>query len=126
MAAINLMNAGISVGVGVVDEVLERMDAAAGRTAVLQKWSDYARLLGVLGGYSMVVFGRGQLSSMGETIATSMTPLLVKTLAKAAIKPPIRTATASFQARRIQEAARVEEAAKADWQPSGGRGYRSM
>ena len=85
--AIDLMKSGISVGVGLVDTVLERMDAtaksptgaAAPRTGTFKKWSDLSRLALAVAGYGIQAMYPRQ-ARIGEALALSATPLLVKTL----------------------------------------------
>jgi hypothetical protein len=88
---------GISAGVGVIDEVIERQDRKyltdAKRTAIekenhakpFRSYGDIARLALALGGLAVQQFGPNKYDYMGEAIALSATPLLVKSIAKAAM-----------------------------------------
>ena len=84
--AINLTKTGISVIVGAVDIGLERSDETAGRTEPFKKWADYGRVIGALAGYGLQVFMPRQ-AAIGEALALSATPLLVKSIYKAVVKP---------------------------------------
>lgn len=75
-----------SVGVGVLDEVLEWWDEKAGRTESFKTYKDIGRLVVAGIGYGLQVFMPKQ-ARLGETLALSATPLLVKSIAK-----PIRSA----------------------------------
>ena len=86
MAAINLTGSVITpVAVGVVDEVLERMDDSAKRVDYA-RWSSIARLLAVVGGHTAALMGRGLIAEVGASLATSAPPLVIKNLANAVVK----------------------------------------
>ncbi|MHB8084325.1 MAG: hypothetical protein ACYDHZ_00670 [Dehalococcoidia bacterium] len=95
---VNLMKSGISVGVGVIDEVLERGDTKAGRTAFFKKYTDIERIALAGIGYGLQVF-MPRYASMGEALALSSTPLLVKSIAGVVAKTTT-TASADFTYRR--------------------------
>lgn len=120
MATINITKAVTAVGVGVVDDVLERMDDGANR-AGFQRWSVWARLLAVAGGHLATMMGRGQMATTGETVATSATPLLYKNIASMVIAPA--ASGAAFTPRRTASDVRAR-----DWTPTvPGRGqYRPL
>jgi hypothetical protein len=92
---VDLMKSGISVGVGVVDEVMESWDEKEGRTEPFRKATDIVRLLGALGGYALQIFMPRQ-ARIGEALALSATPLLVKSVAK-----PIRAAIGGGTEERV-------------------------
>lgn len=92
---VDLMKSGISVGVGVADEVLESWDEKEGRTEPFRKATDIGRLLGALGGYAIQIFMPKQ-DRIGEALALSTTPLLVKSVAK-----PIRAAIGGGTEERV-------------------------
>ena len=85
---INMTKSLTSVGVGVVDEVLEYWDARAAvpRTESFRTWKDIGRLVMAGTGYALQAF-MPRYSDLGETLAISATPLLVKSIAK-----PLKTA----------------------------------
>lgn len=97
--AINMQKSLISVGVGVVDEVLEYWDEQPGGSKEpFQSKKDLGRLVLAGIGYGLQAFMPAQ-AQLGEAIALSATPLLVKSIAK-----PLRTALGikegvSFRAR---------------------------
>lgn len=78
---INLTKAFTAVGVGVIDDVLERNDNKEGRTGIQKRWSDWARIGLVVGGYGVTYF-MPRYADIGETVALASTPLLVKTIAR--------------------------------------------
>ena len=92
---VDLMKSGISVGVGVVDEVAEAWDEKEGRTEPFRTATDIWRLLGALGGYALQIFMPKQ-ARIGEALALSATPLLVKSVAK-----PIRAAIGGGATERV-------------------------
>ena len=92
---VDLIKSGISVGVGVVDEVMESWDEKEGRTEPFRKATDIVRLLGALGGYALQIFMPRQ-ARIGEALALSATPLLVKSVAK-----PIRAAIGGGPEERV-------------------------
>ena len=79
--AIDIGKSLVSVGIGVVDEVLERQDALNDRTESFKTWSDIGRLVGAAAGYGIQAFMPRQ-EKWGEALALSATPLLVKSIAK--------------------------------------------
>jgi|GEM_PF-2379925 len=83
---INMMKSAVSLGVGVVDEGIEWWDERSGRAEPFRRATDIVRLLGAGLGYAMQVFWPQQ-QALGEALALSTTPLLVKSVAK-----PIRSA----------------------------------
>ncbi len=80
MARIDMTGLMYGVGVGVVDEVLERMDVKAGRTENLKSYRDYFRMFGVGGGLAGQIFGI--MPAQAKTLADACTPLLTKSVAK--------------------------------------------
>lgn len=78
-----------SAGVGVLDEGMEWWDEKAGRTEPFRTARDLGRLAITGLGYGLQVFMPRQ-ARLGETLALSGTPLLVKSVAK-----PVRSAMAS-------------------------------
>lgn len=84
--AIDMVKAGVSAGVGVVDEVLEWWDEKSGRTESFRTATDIGRLAIAGLGYAIQIFWPRQ-SRLGEAMALSATPLLVKSIAK-----PVREA----------------------------------
>lgn len=121
MAGINIVKSVVTpIGVGAVDEALERSDDGAGRTG-FKRWSAIARLLAVAGGHAATIMGRGMISDLGETVAISATPLLVKTLAASAVKTKGMSST--FSARRVASSAEAR-----DWAATSPNrtGYRPM
>lgn len=83
---INIGRSLISAGVGVVDEVATYWDEQEGRTESFKNAVDISRLLIAGAGYAMQVF-MPRMAVMGETLALSATPLLVKSISK-----PVRSA----------------------------------
>lgn len=77
MARINMVSVGVAVGVGAVDQFLEKQDNEKGRTS-FKRWSSLARLAGSLGGYAMQLFDF--YPELGRDLAQSVTPLLTKTV----------------------------------------------
>lgn len=122
MAQINLTRVGLALGVGVADEVLERMPLLP----QIGPWSaqDAARLVAVLIGHALTLWGpqNRMTLDLSEGIAMAATPLLVKTLAQQVMPVAASASTrVSFTPRR-QSGARAE-----DWAPSGGKSqYRSI
>lgn len=92
---VDLMKSGISVGVGVVDEVMESWDEKEARTEPFRKATDIVRLIGALAGYSIQIFMPRQ-TKLGEALALSSTPLLVKSVSK-----PIRAAIGGETTERV-------------------------
>lgn len=80
---IDVTRSAFSAGVGVADEILEYVDAHAKvpRTQSFRTAKDIGRLAIALGGYGLQAFGPGRYVKLGETLALSATPLLVKSLA---------------------------------------------
>ena len=91
---IDFVKTGISVGVGGLDEVTEWWDEKTGRTESFRNAKDITRLVAAGLGYAMQIFWPKQ-ARLGESLALSATPLLVKSIAK-----PIRAAMTSSQAGR--------------------------
>ncbi len=89
---IDFVKTGISVGVGGLDEVMEYWDEKTGRTESFRNAKDITRLVAAGLGYAMQIFWPRQ-ARLGESLALSATPLLVKSIAK-----PIRAAMTSSQA----------------------------
>ena len=125
MARINLTTIGVAAAVGVVDELLERQDNAKGRKD-FARWSYISRLLSVVGGHAVGQFFT-QWSSLGETVATASTPLLVKSLATQ-FMPVTRVGavrrSVNFIPRHVSAPASPESE---NWAPGGSRGnYRPL
>jgi len=78
---IDFRKTGVSVGVGVVDEVLEWWDEKSGRTETFRTAKDIGRLVEAGLGYAIQIFWPKQ-ARIGEALALSATPLLVKSIAK--------------------------------------------
>lgn len=102
--AVDITRSLISVGVGVVDEVLEGQDANAGRTKSFRTWQDIGRLVIAGLGYGLQVFVPNQ-SRLGETLALSATPLLVKSIAGPVMRavtggPTTKSSVEQFVARK--------------------------
>lgn len=87
---ISMTKLGIAVAVGAADEALEYMDStakdAAGlpapRTGHFKTWRDYGRIAMPLGGLALAMWKPGKFGTMGEAIAQSSTPFLVKSIIK--------------------------------------------
>jgi hypothetical protein len=124
MANIDLMKVGIAVGVGAVDELLERQDDTKGRVDY-KRWSNWERLALALGGWAMVAIGPSQYASWSETAAIAATPLLTKGIAKVVLKPGAGPTgyepQVNFRPRRVG-------AETQDWAPTnpGGGNYRPL
>ena len=84
--AIDMTKTLTSVAVGVVDEVLERNDKTNNRIENFKKWSDIGRLGLAAIGYGIQVF-MPRYERIGEGLALSSTPLLVKTVSHVVAKP---------------------------------------
>lgn len=78
MARIDLVKGGVALGVGVLNGVLEKQDAGAGRVGMLRRWSDIAVLAGVVGGAAAQVFNFQ--TEMAETVELASASLLGKKL----------------------------------------------
>jgi len=122
-----LTKVGISVGVGMLDEVLERQDDTKGRTEY-KRWSNWARLLLAVGGWGMVAVGPSQYANWAETAAIAATPLLTKGVAKVVMKEAGQTGRAQaqygsrFTPRRAESGAGTQ-----DWAPEkSGGSYRPL
>lgn len=119
-----LPKVGISVGIGVIDEVLERQDDSKGRTD-FKRWSNWARLLLAVGGWGMVAVGPSQYATWAETTAIAATPLLTKGVAKVAMKQltgESRQFGTRFAPRRTEAGAGTQ-----DWAPEkSGGSYRPL
>jgi len=79
--AIDTTKAIISAGVGIIDEVLERNDATEGRTESFRTATDIGRLVLAGIGYATQLW-MPRYAGVGEALALSATPLLVKSIAK--------------------------------------------
>lgn len=79
--AVSGVKVGIAVGVGIIDEIVEEWDAKAGRTEPFRKATDWARLALAGIGYLTQTFAP-KYGAIGEGLALSSTPLLVKSIAK--------------------------------------------
>ncbi len=121
---IDLVRSGISAGVGVVDEVLESMDANAGRVKSFRTATDIGRLVIAGVGYGLQVFMPRQ-AKLGETLALSATPLLVKSIAKP-IRATMGKATSSTAGFVSRTRAVQGEYRPVKPQTVYGTGYRSM
>lgn len=85
MRKLNLTRMAIAIGVGAIDEVLERQDAKAGRTATFRTWRDYGRIgLPVIGIAAQLMMPK--YAGIGETVAVASLPLLTKSVAAMAMK----------------------------------------
>ena len=114
MAGINLQRNIISVGVGIVDTVLENQDDKNSRVEPFQRWSGIARLLAVAGGYVLQVF-MPRWADIGETITLSAQPLLVKSIWHQ-VQKGTKSSVDDFVPRRLA----AGEGNIRDWAPSGG------
>ena len=78
---IDFTKSAISAGVGVVDELLDRMDAKSTppRTGQFRTFQDMGRIAIAGAGYALQAF-MPKYASLGETLALSGTPLLAKTI----------------------------------------------
>lgn len=117
---INIGRSLMSAGVGVVDEVATYWDEQENRTESFKNATDISRLLIAGAGYAMQVF-MPKMAVMGETLALSATPLLVKSIAK-----PVRSAigggTAAAAFPRARARARVRDTAVQRLLGDGGAG----
>ena len=129
MANIDLTKVGIAVGIGAVDEVLERQDDSKGRTD-FKRWSNWARILLAVGGWGMVAVGPSQYAGWAETAAIAATPLLTKGVAKVVVKEgesgsgksQSQQFSARFNPRRVDAGAAAQ-----DWAPEKAGGtYRPL
>ena len=103
-----------SVGVGAVSEVLEWWDENEGRSGSFRTANDIGNLVMCGLGYGAQVF-TPRYAKLGETIALSATPLLVKSISKA-----VRTrTTTSMRSRSISRGSFVPRA-----NPGGGQEER--
>lgn len=84
----DLMKVVIAGGVGAGDILLEKWDekATPPRTKSFQKATDIGRLIAVVGGHALGMLMPKQ-ASLGETIATAATPLLVHSIYDAVQTP---------------------------------------
>lgn len=82
--AINITKHLIAAGIGAGDVALVRNDATSGRTAPFKKYSDIARVVVFGVGLAMQVIIRGW-SVWGENLSVPVTPLLMHSLADAAM-----------------------------------------
>ena len=94
MPGIDFMKTGVAVGVGVLDEALEWWDERQGRTDSFRTAKDIGRLAGAGLGYAIQIFWPRQ-ARLGEALALSTTPLLVKSIAK-----PLREAMTTTASQR--------------------------
>ena len=94
MAKLNVTRIAIAAGVGVVDELLERQDVKAVRTGA-KGWSFMYRVAAVAGGFGLQMF-MPKYGGIGETVALSATPLMVKSIASLAMPVAGRPMTRSF------------------------------
>jgi hypothetical protein len=90
----------ISVGVGVIDEVLERNDATEHRTEPFRTATDIGRLVLAGIGYATQLW-MPRYASMGEALALSATPLLVKSIAKPVMAAVEQKTTSTFVPRTM-------------------------
>jgi len=79
--AIDMTKTLVSVGAGVVDEVLEWNDRTSGRTGSFTTATDLGRLGLAAVGYIVQIWSP-RYARFGEALALSETPLLVKSIAK--------------------------------------------
>ena len=84
--AVDLLKAGVAVGVGALDEVMNSWDEKQGRTKSFRTATDLSRLAVAGAGYAIMAFYPRQ-SRIGEVLALSGTTLLTKSVAK-----PLRSA----------------------------------
>ena len=80
MARINYMNLVVGVGVGAVDEVLERKDKTDKKTGPFKGWRDYGRLGLTVAGLAGQMFDF--FPSIAEPLAQSEITRLTKSLAQ--------------------------------------------
>ena len=88
-----------SIGVGGISEVLEWWDVKEGRVDTFRTANDIGNLLMCGFGYGAQVF-MPRYAKLGETVALSATPLLVKSISKA-IRGPTVAAAAKSGMRRM-------------------------
>ena len=95
---IDIMGQVVSYGIGGVDEVLEWWDGSSEtpRTKPFQNARDIGRLVLNLGGLALQVWMPRQ-ARLGDTVAKSSGPLLVKSVVKALKKPAAAPAPASHE-----------------------------
>ena len=79
--ALNVTRIAISVGAGVVDEALEAWDRKELRTESFKTATDLGRVAMVGLGYALQLLFPRQ-AALGDALATSCTPLLVKSIAR--------------------------------------------
>lgn len=84
--SVNFVKSGISVLAGVGDEFMESWDEKSARTGSFKTATDLTRLAGAIAGYAIQVVWPKH-GKIGEALALSYTPLLVKSIAK-----PLRSA----------------------------------
>jgi len=82
MARINMMDVGVGVGVGALDFLMERQDTSAARTESFRTWTDISRLAVAGLGYLGQIFDFAP--GISKALAMSATPLLTKSVMKAA------------------------------------------
>ena len=91
----------VGVGLGVVDDQMEKWDVRRGRTKPFQNATDIGRVAAVVGG---AVIGNimPRWGNWGEHVTQGAGPLLVKSILKALSKTTSTStaSTASFAARR--------------------------
>lgn len=102
MVAINIQKSGLSLGVGVADIVAERWDKNQGYDKPLQNAQDIGRLALALIGYGAQIWGPAKYQSLSEALALSVTPLVVKTVWRAAeMQMNAESHVAVFTPRRV-------------------------
>lgn len=94
--AIDVTQSGVSAGVGILDEIMEWWDEKAERTESFRTATDISRLMVAGLGYGLQAFMPRQ-ARLGETLALSATPLLVKSVAS-----PLRSMLAEAAPRSSQ------------------------
>ena len=83
-------DAGISVGVGVVDVVTELIDQKQGYTKPIYNITDALRLGVTVVGYAYAALGKGKMAELAGKVANDYTPLAIRTayrIAKGAAPP---------------------------------------
>ena len=94
--AIDLGKSAVSIGVGTLDEVMEWWDEEQARAGSFRTATDISRLVVVGLGYGAQVF-MPRYAKLGETVALSATPLLVKTISRAIRRPQVAASASGMR-----------------------------
>ena len=85
--AIDMKAKGVAVGVGVLDQYMEKLDAEKGRTEAWKTWKDYVRIAGAIGSLAGEMMMGGTIGGLCRDASSSFLTLITKSVMREVLKP---------------------------------------